>query len=695
MQKYLTVLSTIAIFLSVSIDLARADLASSIETLTGGRTKIVFAKLASGEGDRDLISPNYSLAGFDSYQGTFHEILAGPKSCANPSITPDGNSVIFSDLAQCKVYIVSWSGASSRVLVPGYGLCVQRDTATGIDWVYVSDTASGNVVYRYNIAAPSQKELIWNKSKVSIRFSVSADGRYGGGEFPWPDAGEVMLPNGSFKAFGSGCNAAIAPDNSRRFFHMEGEHRSVLMYDSTGKNYAEIHFDTPLGLEGGDSWIPRWSSDASCLTVTAPCGIPKYEPDIFLGRFNQTYDSITSWVRITSTPDTFENYAHAWIGHGRYMRLDRYGLSFTRDSGKVLPESQRVSVSFDHGSLAGVSASSDAEWLKVDVVTSESKTFINNTIDPKPLLDPGFYSTNVTVRCTGFTDEQYRVDFRVVGTIRPASLSLSPKSAQTPQGGKVNFNAVCQDQLDNPIAVPLGWSKSGGGSVSDSGVFTSNGDTGHYTICAWALSKPAVRDSATVWIYENPRITRPVNGTVRHPGDSLDIRWISHLSEFRNLMVYLSVNDTRSWVLLNPERAIYPAFDTAGRYSWLIPDSVFDHTADIFVPCTSSTSWIKVTDYSDRFEAVSEKPFVIRYGDAPFVKRNLPDGSVHGLRSLFLRNVKAEEMVSVDIFTLAGKRIVSLKGRADAMRIGPLPKGLLLYRTATSHAVWCGKTMIW
>jgi hypothetical protein len=699
MRTSTVTIMVVYIFICSFFGFSHADLTTDLECATGNRTKIVFAKCLAGKGESDLISPNYSLNGFDSYRGEFFEIVSGPRCCSNPIITPDGNSVVFSDRTRNEVFIASWCGTPARALVSGYGLCVQQDTAATIDWIYVSDSAYGSRIYRYDLSNMNRRELIWDKTKVSIRFTVSADGRFGGGEFPWPTVGEVSLPNSEFQQFGTGCNAGIAPDNSYRLFHMDGKHRSLWVYDSGGINTREIRLDNAPGVDSNTVWIPRWSSDSDArfLTMTAPCQDTPFihKEDICFGSFNGTYDSITNWIRVTNTADTFENYAYAWIGRQRYVRLDRYDIDFIRRDSGIDTLHRCVTASSLTGPLQSCSASSQADWLLVQAVSRNGKIIVDNAIDTTHTILPGLYSTVVTPHFSDYADESYRVNLKMDGASVPTSLTIVPREAHLRQFDSLPFKAICLDQFHNPLTIECDWSLTGGGTLNASGMFKSNGDDGVFVIRAWLLSFSTLRDSTTIRVFENPRIILPDENTLHHAGDSLIICWISHLPEFINLMVYLSCNSGRNWQLLNPIKAIYPDFKTTGRFSWLIPNSFCNRNAQSNITDTSSSCMIKITDYLNEIKTVSDKPFRIICGDSQCVRKNVVDAHKMLLRYAFLRAVSPEEMVSLAAFTLAGRLVGSFKGKAEQIRIRSLPKGIYLFKITTAPRKWCEKFMVW
>jgi hypothetical protein len=639
----------------------------------------------------DITTPDYSLIGFDTYLGDYSVVLPGPRYCANPIITPDGNSVIFSDLEKKEVNIVSWCGTGARLLVPGYGLCVQRDTSKGIDWVYVSDSAYGSRVNRYNLAKVNQWDSVYSRTKVSIRFTVSADGRFAGGEFPWPIVGEVSLSNSEFKQFGSGCNAAIAPDNSYRLFHMDGDHKSIWMYDSNAKVINQIHLNTVPGIENNASWIPRWSSDARFMTLTAPCQPnPKTQTeDIFFGCFNEVHDSITRWIRVTDTPDSFENYAYAWIGKEMYVKLDRYKLHFFCKGSIVNAEHRTITVSSTSNSLQECTITPMDDWLIVKHSVSSGKIIIENRIDSTRVMEPGFYSTVATIKCPGYADEPYRVDLKVDDNDAvPTSLSITPNNQQLRQFDSLQFSKTCLDQFKSPVFVNCGWSVSGGGAINDAGLFRSNGDTGSFFVKSWVLTSPTIGDSTKITIYENPRITSPDSNVSINVGDSLVVKWNSHMTKFKDLMVYLSLNGGRSWKLLNPKRAIYPQFESTGSFTWYIPQSFCDGDTSND-PKRWTNCIVKITDYLDEIRTVTEKPFTIMCSgqNNSIYKHNPPADRL-------LSGVLPDENVTISVFTISGRLVYRSNEKNDNVDINQFPRGIYYLRAFSPHQTLSRKFVV-
>jgi len=296
---------------------AADDLAAQILRMTGARTKIVWAhKVAGARNAWGGNAPEFELRGFDTAEGKERVILPGPASYGNPSITPDGSGVVFTDVPEGTVYVVDWTGRNKRALVRGFALCTWVDPKTGSQWVYASRAEFNPPIFRYRLDNPEIKELVWSSAcSCTSGWQVSADGTRAGSMFPWPSAGVAVLPNGSWKRYGGGCEGCIAPDNSYRFFHM-GEsagHSGVMMYDGGGLNKRMVPFNNFPGRGRQDSWNPRWSTDVRFLTVSSPNAGQNQE--VYLGEFNEEFTQVKSWIQISTQPGQ-DLCSHAWIAKG-------------------------------------------------------------------------------------------------------------------------------------------------------------------------------------------------------------------------------------------------------------------------------------------------------------------------------------------------------------------------------------------
>jgi len=307
---------------------AGGDPASQILAMTGARTKIVWAHQVAGAAKRwGSSSPDFELMGFDTADGVKRVILPGPASYGNPSITPDGTRVVFSDVPGGMIYVVDWDGKNKKPFAKGFALCTWVDPNTGTQWVYAGEAEFHSPIHRYQLDNPEVKELVWSKvCSCSNGWQVSADGTRMGSEFPHPAAGVGILPDGPWYHYGQGCEGCIAPDNSYRFFHM-GEsagHSGVMMYDAGGINKRMVPFNNFPGKPRQDSWNPRWSTDVRFLTVSSPNSGPKQE--VYLGEFDEGFTRVVRWIQISNRPGQ-DLCSHAWIDPGLGFRAGEAPLT--------------------------------------------------------------------------------------------------------------------------------------------------------------------------------------------------------------------------------------------------------------------------------------------------------------------------------------------------------------------------------
>lgn len=304
--------------------------AARLVDLAGGRrVKVAWLRGGAAQGDDGC------LMGFDTAEGKERVIVPAPTVCTDPYFSPDGDRILFSSLpAEQKAYIVDWDGKNLRTILTGRHFCVHglwRDPATGVEWVYASDaaskeadaelTASGREnlakhyalsVYRHKLEDLSVRELVWDKMPIGARAAIAADGTMMTGEIEWPNCGVITVPNGTYKVFGSGCNANLAPDGSGLFFNLIGDHRTITMYDKAGGLKAKFAINTMPGIKDPERkvWRPRWSNDVRLFSVRAADTTPV--GDVYVGAFNETFTGVEGWVQVTDTADN-DGCPLAWV----------------------------------------------------------------------------------------------------------------------------------------------------------------------------------------------------------------------------------------------------------------------------------------------------------------------------------------------------------------------------------------------
>lgn len=293
------------------------DAERALRKMGEGRVRVVWCQ-DIGEG-KDLYAEGRQLRlmGFDSHDGMGERpILNRPWSYARPMITPRGDRVIFSSRADDTVYIVNWDGSGLKGLVEGFGLDVWLDPADGREWLYYAtdarptrrqDERKYTAVVRCPIDEPSRVELVWDLLPITQlsenNFQISGDGRRASQH--GPDICVVNeLPNVKWTPYGKGCWPSIAPDNSYRFWHFDGNHRTLSMYDPGPTNRRTIALNIAPELAQHEVFHPRWSNHPRYLTWAGPKLEPGGGPamEIYVGRFNEAFDAVEQWVRITHNP---------------------------------------------------------------------------------------------------------------------------------------------------------------------------------------------------------------------------------------------------------------------------------------------------------------------------------------------------------------------------------------------------------
>lgn len=317
---------------------AAADPATQIRELTGAQTHIVWLRNKQWETSKGGLDggADFSIMAFDT-GGKGERELVSEGEIYNPLISLSGSRVIYSAVTDGKlrIHCVDWNGENSRVLNDGFALWPWRDPATGIEWVYAG-SAGGNegaFVDRFRLDEPETRERLYT-GRLANRFSLSADGTRGVGEFPWPAAGMLYFRTGQVdrKDYRNGCNTYIAPDNSYMVSGMSGSHEEVTLYrpDGSSRDFSVV----PPGLKPlknggrGVMWNPKWASDARHMVVAGPFkNLGSDRGDIWLGQFADDFNSIAKWVQVTDN-DYLDVYAYVWVdpGLGQYAGEAPYTL---------------------------------------------------------------------------------------------------------------------------------------------------------------------------------------------------------------------------------------------------------------------------------------------------------------------------------------------------------------------------------
>ena len=300
--------------------------ASDVRKFTGAPTRIVWVQ---GDGrDPYAAGDQLVLMGLDTEDGRGERVILGNKqSYVKPLLTPKADRILFSTRPQGagpEVFVVKWDGSGMKRLAKGFALTTWQNPADGSEWVYVGTDNTGydfSTVSRFPIDDPSKSELVWNQTKVSgDTFQVSADGRFAGGLFPWPNAGIAELPNKSWEKIGEGCWTAMATARGPMFWYFDGSHRNLTMVDSRTKKRWTVPINQAPGFQNPEVYHPRWTNHPRFIAMSGPYnqgGANQVrsggaQTEIWLGRFSDDFSRVEAWTKATSNAGG-DSYPDVWI----------------------------------------------------------------------------------------------------------------------------------------------------------------------------------------------------------------------------------------------------------------------------------------------------------------------------------------------------------------------------------------------
>ncbi len=409
----------------------RADRAQEILDMTGAKTRIVWLRHRHWEDSKTKIGldggAGYSIMALDT-GGQGERELVPEGEIYNPLISPGGRRVIYSAVSDGKlrIHCVDWNGGNSRILGDGFAQWTWRDPDTNINWVYMSPgnaAAGGSAqsVERFQLDKPETRERIYT-GPVANRFSLSADGTRGVGEFPHPKAGMLYTRTGQvdFKDYRTGCNSYIAPDNSYRVTIMSGGHDLVTLYKPDGSS-RDIRL-IPPGLKslklggGGCVWNPKWASDARHMSVAGPFKqLGPDHADIWLGQFAEDFNSITKWVQVTNN-DYLDVYAYVWVDPGLGQYADEAPYTLAVPAAATGPG--KWAWDFGDGAKGTAGKHTYRAPGSYTITATQGDRVLRGHVTVKPRTKPRVLAVRL------FDDEHVQVQFDKVLRIDQAALSL-------------------------------------------------------------------------------------------------------------------------------------------------------------------------------------------------------------------------------------------------------------------------------
>jgi len=303
-----------------------AEAPGELRAFTGAPTRVVWVQ--SDGSDPFAAGDQLVLMGLDSEDRKGERVILGNRqSYVKPLLTPSGQRIVFSTRPQApgpEVFIVNFDGSGLKKLGPGFALTVWQNPADNREWVYVGTDNKGYdfaTVSRFPIDDPSKSELVWNKTLVSgDTFQVSADGRFAGGLFPWPNAGIAELPNKSWERVGEGCWTAMTTARGPLAWYFDGSHRNVTLVDMRTKKRWTVPLNQAPGFENPEVYHPRWSNHPRFIALSGPYnqgGANQVrsggkQSEVWVGRFSDDFSRVEAWSRATNNGGG-DSYPDIWI----------------------------------------------------------------------------------------------------------------------------------------------------------------------------------------------------------------------------------------------------------------------------------------------------------------------------------------------------------------------------------------------
>ena len=321
----------IVALLSGACSRQRHPVAAELEALTGCHTRVVWCQDWDKATDLYADRPKFKLMGFDSGDNRGERwILREVGNYARPMLTAKGTHIVYSDRQARKVFVVDWKGKRRRELVEGFAFDTLLDRETGVEWVYYGsepvpephrqDIKAYEAVMRVPLDGSGQPELVWNKTMLmqlsEHNLQVSSDGKHACLITP-VGLGVASLPNGEFQTIGAGCWPSIAPGPDFLFWHFNGGHRSLAIYERGGANRRDMPINDAPGINGMEVFHPRWSNHPRFMGMDGPLAISGggAEVEVYVGRFNATWTAVEKWVKVTDNTNA-DFFVDVWVKSG-------------------------------------------------------------------------------------------------------------------------------------------------------------------------------------------------------------------------------------------------------------------------------------------------------------------------------------------------------------------------------------------
>ena len=324
-----------------------ASLRRNIETLTGGHTRIVWARDFGHGQDTFANGMDLVLMGLDTrLPSTERTLTAEHGNYSRPILTPDGGTVVFSRRTRSgdpkvpdwasQILTLPWEGGTPHALRPGYAVDVWTDPATRRTWVYafttlrpgISANPEGYRLFRFPLLQPDKEEVIWEQGMMSgDNIQLNRAGTAASGLIPWPNAGTVDFGSGRFIRYRNGCWPSLAPDDSGVVWVFDGTHENLRCFLPGVNGNWRVPMDKADGLKGGVAYHPRWSNHPRLIAFTGPhsknVASVTGNVSVIVSRFNDSLTALEDSVSLENPTAEPDCYPDLWVAGGETVNLDR------------------------------------------------------------------------------------------------------------------------------------------------------------------------------------------------------------------------------------------------------------------------------------------------------------------------------------------------------------------------------------
>ena len=323
-----------------------AVLRQKIEELTGGHTRIVWARDLGPDKDPHASGADLVLMGLDTRMPSLSRVLTEERgNVSRPLLTPDGTTIVFSRRTPSgdpkvpdwspEILTLPWEGGVPRALRPGYAVEVWSDPSTHQTWVYaftslrpgISFNPEGHRLFRFPLTQPDKEEVVWEQGMMSgDNIQLNRGGTVASGLIPWPNAGTFDFKSGQFTRYRNGCWPSLAPDDSGVVWVFDGSHQNLRFFLPGLDGNWRVPMDQAEGLQGKAAYHPRWSNHPRMITFTGPHNKSADQGhdkiSVILARFNDSLTAIEESLSLRNSTAQPDCYPDVWVAGGEAVSLD-------------------------------------------------------------------------------------------------------------------------------------------------------------------------------------------------------------------------------------------------------------------------------------------------------------------------------------------------------------------------------------